>query len=149
MDKVKLPRSAKVYLPLVALFFILLFLMPRSSKFNYDYRKGSAWYYETLVAQFDFPILKTEEELRQERLDVSAEDISYYKNMPTVPQEVVRAFDQQADFGAYDALKKVASSEILDIYDKGLIAVSEKFAENTMIFIRKADKARKYPLSEL
>ena len=54
-------------MPLIALFALLVFIMPKSPKFNYDYRKGSPWMYETLIAQFDFPVLKTEAQLQAER----------------------------------------------------------------------------------
>ena len=58
----------RIFLPLAVLFLLILWLMPRSAKFNYDYRKGSAWEYADLVAEFDFPILKTRDELQAERL---------------------------------------------------------------------------------
>jgi len=57
----------RIFLPLAALFLLILWLMPRSAKFNYDYRKGGVWEYEDLVAEFDFPILKSDSELRAER----------------------------------------------------------------------------------
>ena len=53
--------------------------MPRSAKFAYDYRKGRTWKYETLYAQFDFPIYKTEDQLLAERGESSPEAIPYYK----------------------------------------------------------------------
>ena len=48
MEKFNLPRKFKVYVPLLALFLILVFMMPRSPKFNYDYRKGSHGAMESL-----------------------------------------------------------------------------------------------------
>ena len=59
MEKINFPKKLRVYIPLLLLFVLLVFLMPRSTQFNYDYKKGSPWMYETLIAQFDFPILKT------------------------------------------------------------------------------------------
>mgnify|MGYP003484872184 CR=1 FL=1 len=61
MEKSRFPRGYKVYFPLVLLFALLVFVMPRSPKFNYDYRKGALWMYEDFVSQFDFPLLKSEE----------------------------------------------------------------------------------------
>ena len=77
MEKFNLPRKFKVYVPLLALFLILVFMMPRSPKFNYDYRKGSPWLHETLVAQFDFPVLKTEAQLLEEREKAGSVFIPY------------------------------------------------------------------------
>ena len=66
MHKSNIPTSVRIYISLAGLFLILLLIMPRTGKFNYDYKKGSPWAYETLVAQFDFPILKTQEQIQTE-----------------------------------------------------------------------------------
>ena len=39
------------FVPLGLLFLLLALLMPRNSKFAYDYRKGREWKYETLFAE--------------------------------------------------------------------------------------------------
>ena len=149
MDKVRLPNSAKVYLPLATVFLILLFLMPKSGKFNYDYRKGSTWLYETLVAQFDFPILKTDEELKNEKMEFASMEVPYYKHMTNIPQEAVKAMRREADFSSCPELKPVAASALANIYDRGLVGTSEGLSENATVFIRKNNKATKYPISEL
>ena len=69
----------RILVPFGIAFLLLVLLMPRSAKFAYDYRKGRAWKYETLYAQFDFPIYKTEEQIREERGNASTEAIPYYK----------------------------------------------------------------------
>ena len=46
----------RIAVPLGIAFLLLVLLMPRNAKFAYDYRKGRTWKYETLYAQFDFPI---------------------------------------------------------------------------------------------
>ena len=66
MENKNFPRKFRVYLPFLLLLVLLIFLMPRSSRFSYDYRKGDPWAYETLVAQFDFPIIKTDQQLMLE-----------------------------------------------------------------------------------
>lgn len=54
MAKTGIPRDPKIYFSLFVLFVLLLLMMPRTGKFNYDYKKGSPWAYETLVSQIDF-----------------------------------------------------------------------------------------------
>ena len=61
------------------LFLVLLLMMPRSANFVYDYKKGKPWGYETLVAQFDFPIYKTDEQIMEERVSASSVVVPYYK----------------------------------------------------------------------
>ena len=67
MEKLNLPKKFRVYFPLILLFILLVYLMPRSPKFNYDYKKGAPWMHETLIAQFDFPIFKTDAQFLSER----------------------------------------------------------------------------------
>ena len=88
MEKMNFPKGIRTYLPLIALFFLLVFLMPRSPKFNFDFKKGSPWMYETLVAQFDFPVLKTEQQLMLEKEKVGSEVIPYYRYEPKVKRIV-------------------------------------------------------------
>lgn len=55
----------------ISLFFItaliLLISFPREGKFRYEFQKGKPWLNEDLIAPFDFAILKTDAELKQER----------------------------------------------------------------------------------
>lgn len=46
---------------------MLLFFLPRETKFGYEYEQGRPWRYNSLIATFDFPIYKTREELEAER----------------------------------------------------------------------------------
>ena len=47
MAKTGIPRDPKIYISLFCLFLILLLMMPRNGKFNYDYKKGTPWPNET------------------------------------------------------------------------------------------------------
>ena len=62
----------KVILFLITV-FCLVYLFPRSGGFKYNYQTGKPWPYETLLAPFDFPIAKSEEELNTERQAVTQE----------------------------------------------------------------------------
>ena len=75
----KLPKIERRYIPLAIVFVVLVLLMPRTTQFGYDYRKGSIWPYETLVAQFDFPILKTEAQIQEQREKAGSSVVPYYR----------------------------------------------------------------------
>lgn len=61
----------------ILLFLVLIacvvYLFPRGGGFKYSFQKGKPWQHETLLAPFDFPIAKTQEELEQERSIVQEE----------------------------------------------------------------------------
>ena len=45
---------------------LLTAVAPRLARLDYEYKKGSTWDYETLFAPFDFPVLKTTEQIQAE-----------------------------------------------------------------------------------
>ena len=63
----------------VIAFVCMILLYPNVGKFKYAYRSGTPWMYETLMAPFDFPILKTSAEINQEREQVANQLVSYFK----------------------------------------------------------------------
>ncbi len=71
-------KNKIVYIGLFIAFVIMLMCFPNEGKFKYDYHKGRPWLYETLTAPIDFPILKTQAELLEERDKAASEIIPYY-----------------------------------------------------------------------
>ncbi len=149
MHKVKFPREFKIYLPLIILFVFLLMLMPRTGNFNYDYKKGSPWMYETLIAQFDFPVLKTEAEMQEERETAGSGIIPYYKYSDEVTAESLKAVEE-AELGQYDTLRTRIQEIFSSIYSRGVISDLDEGAGNTsVIYIQRDKRASKYPISEI
>ena len=150
MHKVRFPRDIKVYIPLILLFVFLLLLMPRTGNFNYDYRRGSPWMYETLIAQFDFPILKTEAQMQEERESAGSGVIPYYKYSEEVAAESIRSVEK-ADLGKFDTLKTRIREILSSIYSRGVISDIEDGSGNTwsVIYIQRDKRASRYPVSEI
>lgn len=152
MEKMRFPRRTRVYLPLIVLFLLLVFLMPKAPKFSYDYQKGSPWMYETLTAQFDFPILKTEAQLQEEVEKAWQSVIPYYRQQKSVSAQVERSL-RAVDFGKYSSAKAELGAVLKSIYDKGVISqrsTSEVRTFNTdLVYVQKDKRAQKVPLSEV
>ena len=155
MEKINLPRGYKVYLPLIVLFLGLVFLLPRNPKFNNDYRKGSPWMYETLISQFDFPVLKTETQLQQEKLQAWSEVTPYFR----LDLEAVRNIDDrlsEKDFGEYPMLRGAVAKALSEVYAHGVVAssgfdnVNDVFEKGTgYIYVQQDRNAIKVPVSEV
>ena len=141
MKKPGFLKKTNIYSPLAVLFVILVLIMPRSAKFNYDYRKGSPWQYETLVSQFDFPILKTQEQLQEERSKAGTSIIPYYRYSDEVVSKSIRAAET-IELGSHSSLRPSIIIEIRDLYAKGIIS-------DDVVFIQKDKRAAKYPVTEI
>ena len=153
MQKVNFPRRFRVYVPLIFLVVLLVFLMPRSPKFNYDYKKGSPWMYETLVAQFDFPVLKTEAEYLQELEQAGSSIIPYYKLDPKVHVASESALSA-IDMGDWPQAGPALSSALSAIYSKGLLSTDLEQASTAsnsegIIYVQKDRRAEKLPLADV
>ncbi len=136
----------KVVIPLVVSFAVLMVLVPRTAKWGYDYSKGQAWRYETLVAQFDFPLLKTSEQIAKEKADLSSTVIPYYKMSTEVVGESFRKIEGMS-FADVPGFKSSLVRHLSDIYNKGIISEIQDNVE--LIYVQKGKRAEKVPVSEV
>ena len=155
MEKISFPKNYKVYLPLIALFLLVVFTMPKSSKFNYDYRKGSPWMYETLISQFDFPVLKTDAQIQEEREKAGSAVIPYYRMDAKIPVKGSYAVSA-LDLGECSPAVPVIAEAVSAIYSKGVVSQSvnqslEELQQNpeSIIYVQKDRRAMKVPFSEV
>ena len=149
MEKSNFPKSSKVYLPLILIFVLLVFLMPRSSRFSYDYRKGSPWEYETLISQFDFPILKTDEQYQRELENAGSRVIPYYRYDARVSTKSADALSSM-DFGTEETARQAVTDALSDIYSTGVLSSSAtQDAVEGVIYVQKDRRAVKVPVSEV
>lgn len=155
MAKVQLKHSLKVYLPLAILFILLSVILPRTGKFNYDYKKGSQWMYETLIAQFDFPILKTDAQLQSERENIGLTVIPYFRFSRDVVSQQIKEVEN-IDFGVHQDLKPEVINAMTAVYERGVLSVpgadflsGEKGIDANVIFVQREMRAAKIPASEV
>lgn len=62
----------KAFLFLITL-LIIVYFFPRKINFEHEYSKGKPWMQESIITSFDFPILKSEEQLQKEKQEVTKE----------------------------------------------------------------------------
>jgi putative nucleotidyltransferase with HDIG domain len=147
MEKSRFPRGYKVYLPLVLLFVLLVFVMPRSPKFTYDYKKGTLWMYEDFVSQFDFPLLKSEEQYKAEVQKAGSTVVPFYRQDPAVLKTALDALSD-LDMGEYSAAKPILSAALEKIYAKGVLPATSD-SQSSVLYVQKAMRAVKLPVSEV
>lgn len=115
------------FLAFMVALFLVVWQMPRTIKFKYEYQKMRPWQYESLYAPFNFPIYKTAEQLKIEEeaslkdfYPIFVYDANVTKNNKTA---MLQEFEVQWNDAEKDKLK---NKELLEnIYDtienKGII----------------------------
>ena len=110
----------------VASTLCLLLALPRDSKSGYDYEVGKPWNYAPLIADFEFPIYKSAEQLAAERDSALRTFYPYYNSHEAVAQQQVRNFaaDRAAGHfaGVPDAYITYAMRTLQGVYAAGVIS---------------------------
>ena len=110
----------------VASILCLLLALPRDSKAGYDYEVGKPWNYAPLIADFEFPIYKSAEQLAAERDSALRTFYPYYNSHEAVAQQQVRNFaaDRAAGHfaGVPDAYITYAMRTLQGVYTAGVIS---------------------------
>lgn len=155
MHKIRINHSYKVYLPLAILFITLVLIFPRMGKFNYDYKKGSPWMYEPLIAQFDFPILKTEAQIQAEKSMLGSSIIPYFRYSDAVVHSQIDMVEK-LDLGKNSGYRPDILNAFVRLYGSGIVSDSGaeylpegKTYDSNVIFVQRDRRAKKIPSSEV
>ena len=155
MKRINISHPYRVFVPLAILFVTLLLIFPRMGKFNYDYKRGSPWMYEPLVAQFDFPILKTDAQIEEEKSLLGSSVVPYFRYSDAVVHERMELVEK-LDLGNCNTYKPGILNAFVRLYGSGILSSSGsdylpagKTFDSNVIFIQKDRRARKVPSSEV
>jgi len=80
----------------------IVYLFPRGGQFKYQFQKGNVWHYDDFYAPFDFAILKSDRELAEEKSEILKNFNEYYIIQDSIPENVVRNVNLQAQRIAAD-----------------------------------------------
>lgn len=115
-------------LVLLCVMAVIIWQIPRTVKFKYEYQKMRPWQYESLYAPFNFPIYKTAEQLRIEE-ESSLKDtypIFTYDNITTKQnrENMLDEFEAKWSGSIQDKLaNKLVLEELYDtIENQGVVA---------------------------
>ena len=131
MRKLKSYTLLFLQLALFALTAVALYLiLPGEPKFKYEYQRGFPWQHENLVAPFDFAILKTANELNDEKAEQINSLVPYFLNDTTQKNESIARLrtDLELNIDTTNTNKKkifdVLSTKLDELYDNGILLFS-------------------------
>jgi putative nucleotidyltransferase with HDIG domain len=156
-----------IQIALIYIIAILLvyFMFPREGKFRYEYTKNKPWMLENLVAPFDFPIFKSDQQVQREMDSLVNNQLLYFFQDSLVGSGMLNAFNRDynsiaASMGLgvtinnrWSMTREVVANLLQEVYDMGIIerhaVLEEKVPEQTRIMIVRDDLAEEYPLSAI
>ena len=130
---VKFWKTIQIILIYVISILLVYFMFPREGKFKFEYSKNKPWMHETLVAPFDFPIYKSDQQVQRERDSLQNNTKLYFFQDSLIANNVISSFTN--DYNAMVSSMRIGSyvsdawtftglfiADILrDIYANGII----------------------------
>ncbi len=103
----------------------IVFFFPKGSNFKYEFEKGKTWQYEDLRAPFDFPVLKTANELSVEKTLINSTKDNYYQYDNAI---VKKAFERyHVAFGDVFSSVNYTKHDLKILYDSGITILNQLY----------------------
>ncbi len=113
---------------------IIVAILPKEVKFKYEYTLNTPWLYEDLIAQNDFPIIKTKEEIETEKAELRKQVKPFFRFDTELTKKTLRLASTHFDslwvknFGfedqkRYKYNKSFFEKTLNDILNQGVINI--------------------------
>lgn len=119
--KSKLKGAFTLIGTVIVVVLLLVYFLPRETKFGYEYEQGRPWRYNSLIATFDFPVYKTPDEVQAERDSALSQFQPFYTEDVQIAQRQIAAFETAWRAGRFGDVP----SHCLNHVDKMLRGVYE------------------------
>ena len=132
----------KVFLFVVTT-FLIVYLFPKSGTFRYSFEKGKPWQSENLYAPFDFAIQKSEQALKEERLQISKESPVFFEVDTAKTTQIFKNFDavfernflEAKDPKLTEELYQFGTQILSELYASGVLSEGYNFSSERMISV--------------
>jgi len=143
-------KTNKKYLYHVILFvasiLIVVAVSPREGKFRFEFQKGKPWLGSSLIAPWDFAILKPDKLVARERDSIEKNLSPYFRSDPGIEKVQIAKFDEylnnlskkfesesrQLDPMGYLSVKRELNSVLASIYQTGVLETAETFPSDNL-----------------
>jgi putative nucleotidyltransferase with HDIG domain len=150
---------------------LIVYAFPRQAKFKYEFTKGKPWMHETIIAPFDFSILKSVEEIESEKdiinkqhatifnfndaiFEIKAEEfVNLFEDKWSLDKKIQK--DEKFTFSNVFKLKSVRNNtkkhdlvnfgfnKLQEIYSKGIIQQNSDNSHGSQVLLKKGSLAEK------
>ena len=141
--------QSQIYKFILFLFSVglIVYLIPKNSKFQYEFEEGKPWKYETLLSPFDFSIEKSVTEIELEKLNVSNQSIRYFKKSTITSDSIINSIvlniKEKIPYLYDEVIQRLDK-----VYFPGLVSDFVNF-NNDSVYITSSDSKFKTRFNEL
>lgn len=108
----------------IGLIILLTYFLPNRNKFKHHFEAGKPWSYELLMAPFDFPIFKSDNQIKEDEAKLLEKFVPFFQLDTTVADRQLRRL--MAELYAEDDSLSVAQLALPEkwegIYNKGIMS---------------------------
>lgn len=123
--KSKLKGAFTLIGTVIVVVLLLVYFLPRETKFGYEYEQGRPWRYNSLIATFDFPVYKTPDEVKAERDSALSQFQPFYTEDVQIAQRQITAFETAWRAGRFGDVPAHCLNHVdkmlRGIYDAGIV----------------------------
>jgi putative nucleotidyltransferase with HDIG domain len=111
----------------IACISVIIYFMPRDTKFNYHFSINTPWTYGQLMSDFDFPIYKSDESIQAEQDSLYREFQPYFNIDSTISTNAIAQFQKDYDSRFYEIITPQQYNSyrqrLKNAYAKGIISI--------------------------
>lgn len=123
--KSKLKGAFTLIGTVIVVVLLLVYFLPRETKFGYEYEQGRPWRYNSLIATFDFPVYKTPDEVKAERDSALSQFQPFYTEDVQIAQRQIAAFETAWRTGRFGDVPAHCLNHVdkmlRGVYDAGIV----------------------------
>ena len=143
---------SKIYRVAIVLITIglMVFVSPKTSKFQYEFEQGFPWVHQPLYAPFDFGINKTTDQIKEENNEIISNSYLYFNFDKTIELQVIDGFKRKsAELFSTDSIAALKHQDkfensgiefIHKLYKKGVISTEDSLLNKPSDYIIKTIK---------
>lgn len=134
-------KGKSIFIGMFLTFVIMMILTPNEGKFKYSYHRGRPWMHETLMASFDFPVLKTEAELIKEQESALEKVVPYYKkDNEILSSELNNLLQLEIKNIINQDVEDIIENSLKTVYERGVISEEDLSKLNSSYILIQSDK---------
>ncbi|MEZ2335611.1 HD family phosphohydrolase [Mucilaginibacter sp. RCC_168] len=135
----KYSRNVKFFMMLLSIGLIVFFL-PKQAKFSYEYEKGRIWNQKDLASPYNFAILKTQQEIKNDQKTAKESITPIYQLDAAVENQQLEGFKSDIEIkwhnaGISDRLKpkyiSTGTGLLQEIYETGVLKLNPQYQVNS------------------